>query len=386
MDLVARSILAALRFDQPGPLDVADWNAALDFADRAQLTPLLARLDLPPAARVRVDGALAHNALRAERMAAAYAEIAPLFDHVVLKGSTHVPDFVPETRYRVQYDLDLYVPRPEIPKAGEALRALGYEPIATWKDVDHLPTLVRKTGWEWRGDYFDPDMPISVEVHFRFWDPQSLQLRAEGVEEFWNRRCGTRLDPVDVLGYAALHLTRHLLRGNARPAHVWEIANFLHTHHDSTFWTRWRELHSPSVRRLEAVAFLLARSWFGCALPPAAAAEIDALPPRARLWFDDYAWAPVESMFRPHKHELWLHAALCESAGDRARVIRRRLLPFSPPGAVDAIFIPEERMTLVRRLKKHARYAAFTAGRMWHHARLLFPTLWEGFTWWRRSQ
>jgi hypothetical protein len=370
-----------LRCDGREPARIEDWSAALDFADRAQLTPLLARLELPPEARARVEGA--RNAVRAERLAAAYAEIAPLFDHVLLKGATHVPDFVPESRYRVQYDLDVYVPRGEAQRATDALRGLGYEPIATWKDVDHLPTMVRKTGWEWRGDYFDPEMPVSVEVHFRFWDPDSLQLRADGVEQFWDRRRGSRLDPVDILGYAALHLTRHVLRGNARPAHIWEIANFLHTHHDGAFWSRWHELHSASVRRLEAVAFRLAEVWFGCALPSAVRAEIDALPARARRWFEDYAWSPLET---GNKRDVWLHLALCESTGARARVLRRKLAPLAPPGAVDAIFIPEDRMTLSRRAKKYARYTAFTARRAWYHARLLVPTLWEGFTWWRRAQ
>src|SRR6185295_9729180 len=99
----------------------------------------------------------------------------------------------------------------------------------------------------------------------------------------------------DRLGYAALHVTRHLLRGNLRAFHLWEIARFLHTHHDEPFWRRWRELHDPSLRRLEAVAFQLAHVWFGCALAPAASAEIAALPIAALRWFKHYAFSPVES-------------------------------------------------------------------------------------------
>src|SRR5437879_5177607 len=109
----ARAILDALSFDDSASPHPANWNDALDFADRASLTPLLARSDLPPEVRPRVDAALARNAARNERVAAAYREISPLFEHVLLKGATHVPDFADDARVRVQYDLDLFVPRPE---------------------------------------------------------------------------------------------------------------------------------------------------------------------------------------------------------------------------------------------------------------------------------
>ena len=139
----ARAILDALRFDRPTPPAPKDWDAALDFADRASLTPLLSTLELPPDARVRVDGALARNTARNQRVAAAYREIAPLFDHVLLKGATHAPDFTDDLRHRVQYDLDVYVPRADSERARDAIRRLGYEPVAGWKDVDHLPAMFK---------------------------------------------------------------------------------------------------------------------------------------------------------------------------------------------------------------------------------------------------
>jgi len=377
----ARAILAALRLDQPSRPEPEDWSAALDFADRASLTPLLASLELPAEPRERVDGALARNTLRNDRIAAAYQEIAPLFEHVLLKGATHVPDFTGDLRHRVQYDLDLYVPRADCEHARDALLKLGYEPVAGWKDVDHLPAMVRKTGYEWSGDYFDPEMPIGIEIHFQFWDEASLYMRAAGVDAFWSRRQDTQLELVDRLGYAALHVTRHLLRGNLRAFHLWEIARFLQTHHDESFWRRWLELHDPSLRRLEAVAFQLAQVWFGCALAPAASDEIAALPVAALRWFKHYAFSPVESMFRPNKRELWLHLALCESRVDRRAIMRRRLAPLSAPGQVDAIFVPDEHLTFARRVRKNLRQIAFVFQRAAHHARLLLPTLWEGFKW-----
>jgi hypothetical protein len=381
-----RSILNALCFDgRPYSLAGLDPEA-LDFADRAQLTPLLARYDLPPTIREHVEGALARNGARVFRVAAAYHEIAPAFDHIVLKGFTHVPAFVDDPRLRVQYDLDLYVPPKESDAARRVLLALGYEPIEELEGLamDHLPTMIRKTGWEWRGDYFDPEIPVSVEVHLQFWNAPVERLRPEGLDAFWARRKGHRLQPVDMLGYAALHLTRHLLRGNLRVFHVWEMARFLHTQRDPFFWRLWKQWHPRSLRRLEAVAFLLAKSWFACTLVPEVLDEVAALPGAVHRWFKVYGWSPIEGMFHPNKRELWLHLDLVETLADRLSVVRRRLLPASLPGPVDAVHLPPEQMTLRRRIKKQARYAAYASSRAFLHTRLLAPTLWEGVNWWTR--
>ncbi len=328
--------------------------------DRHGLTPLLDA------------DARARNAIRVQRIAAAYGEIAPLFDHVVLKGFTHVPDFTPDPNTRVQYDLDLYVPPAQKEKARDALLGLGYEPVGRMEGLamDHLPTMVRKTGWQWRGDYFDPDLPPAVEVHFRFWDSDTERLRAEGVEQFWDRREGNQLALVDRLGYAALHLTRHLLRGNVKACHVWELANFLDTHRDPAFWDEWRTLHSPSLRRLESVAFLLAKSWFDCEV------EIEDLPRDAHRWFERYRWSALDPS---NKHELWLHTSLVESTADRIAILRRRLIPGSLPGPVDAIHIANP--SFRRRTKAALRNTIYAASRAAHHIRLFVPTIYEGLKW-----
>jgi hypothetical protein len=314
----------------------------------------------------------ARNAIRVERIAKAYAEIAPLFDHVVLKGFTHVPEFTPDPDIRVQYDLDLYVPPAQKEKARDALLGLGYEPIGRMEGLamDHLPTMVRKTGWQWRGDYFDPDLPPAVEVHFRFWDTDTERLPAEGVEKFWDRREGCQLALIDKLGYAALHLTRHLLRGNVKTIHVWELANFLDTHRDQAFWNEWRRLHSPSLRRLECVAFLLAKTWFDCEV------EIEDLPSDVYRWFERYRWSPLDSS---NKHELWLHTSLLESRWDRLAVLRRRLIPASMPGPVDAIHLANP--SLRRRIQATLSNSAYAASRAAHHIRAFMPTIVEGIRW-----
>ena len=164
---------------------------------------------------------------------------------------------------------------------------------------------------------------------------------------------------------------RHLLRGSLRLGHVYEIAQFLARRHtEAAFWGRWRELHSPELRRLEAIAFRLAEQYFGA--PPANVT----LPPEAEEWFRCYAWSPIEALYHPNKHELYLHLSLIPAWGDRWAVARRRLLPVGLPGPVDAVHTPAAQITAGQRFRQRAKYCAFVAGRIRHHARVFFPTLW----------
>src|SRR5262249_3092362 len=185
-------------------------------------------------------------------------------EFVILKGLTHCPDFVADPRLRVQYDIDFYCPPGSLDGAREILLGMGYRPILELDSfpLDHLPTMIRKTGWRWRGNYFDPELPPSVDLHFRFWDQETERLPTPGVEDFWTRRVGQELDPVDRLGYAALHAVRHLLRGSLRLHQVYEIARFLRNRsEDAGYWARWEELHAPETRLLEWIAFRLAGFW-----------------------------------------------------------------------------------------------------------------------------
>lgn len=389
-------MLRALRREPPvGGTDEAGWSEALDFAERARVTLVLraALLEggwwdgVPVPIRRRLDQNLADNTVRLERLRAAAAEIAERFadagvEFVALKGLSHSPDFIADPRLRVQYDLDYYCPREMVGRARDALLAMGYEPTGGWEayPVDHLPTMLRKTGWQWRGNYFDPELPPAVDLHFRFWDEQTERLAAPGVEEFWKRREGRELELADRLGYAALHAVRDLLRGDLRLYQIYEIARFLENRNsDAAFWGRWRERHAPELRRLESIAFGLAERWFGCRMPEAAE-----LGPEAAGWLGRYAWSPIEALFRPNKYELYLHVSLLRSGRDKWAVAARRLLPLRLPGPVEAVHVPEARMTAALRLRRRAKYATFVISRLLHHARVLAPTLW-GWPRWRRT-
>jgi hypothetical protein len=190
------------------------------------------------------------------------------------------------------------------------------------------------------------------------------------------------LHPADQFAFAALHVLRHLLRGDIRPLHVYELAHFLDQRQsDAEFWNEWLELHPAGLRELQALACCLAWKWFACGLPAAVAAEIERLRPEVRVWFESYAACGVESRFRASKDELWLHLALLPSVSDRLAVLRRRLIPLTLPGRVDSAFVPERQRTLARRLRGAMQHARAAASRVSYHLRSCGPVLREAIRW-----
>jgi len=398
-------VLDALQFTAPDKtalagLDEGAWKKALAFSDRNQLTLALGaecvdQLEGP--ARERILRDLSNNAERWKRAQDTYGEIAAAFDaegldYAILKGFSHCPWFVPDPRHRPQGDIDFLLARGDVYRARDTAMRLGYEPIVgrDRHPIDHLPTMVRKTGWQWRGDFYDPDMPLSIELHFRLWNQGTERLAPIGLDCFWERRQSrelegvrfTALHPADAIAYSSLHVLRHLLRGDPRLFHIYELA-WLLDHHagDTTLWSAWRELHDESLRRLEAVCFALAQRWYGCRLPEAASQEIERLSPDVIRWLEAYSWSPIVSLFHPNKDELWLHWALLESRRDRVAVVRRRLLPERLPGPVDPVHVPKSQLTWRARLPSRRRYVRYVSSRVWHHARALPSIAWSAACW-----
>ncbi len=386
--------LAALQFSSAdyGPLaqlSAEDWQRTLRICDRMQLTLPLAlhwRDRLPDDVRARTDRNLAGNAERWQRVQAAYRGVAVPFERsgieaVVLKGFSHCPAFIANPRWRPQYDIDLLVPQEHLLRARDVALGLGYEPLrASNGRIDHLPTMIRKTGWQWRGDLFDPDIPVSLELHFRLWDQRTEHFEPAGLDQFWERRerrnleglSFTALHPVDAVAYSSLHLLRHLLRGDVKVFHVYELASLLHrTTGDESFWSQWKEWHDPSLRQLEAICFSLAHRWFDCRLPPAASEEIGSLSAEVTRWLNLCAFSPLIHRIRPNKDELWLHWTLIDSSHARWSMLRRRLLPPVPPGPVDAVHIPKHDITWQIKIRSRWRWTLYAASRVLHHATTL---------------
>ncbi len=404
------AVLSALQFDQPETaglrqLTDRDWQAALDFCDRAQLTLILFQRcspSLPAWVGERISTNIEANRRRGSRLSDEYLEIAKGLGqqgvgHVVLKGFTHVPLFVPASEYRLQADLDLLVDRGDLDRARQILLDLGFE-SSSGEDLfptDHLPPFVRKTGWQWKGDFYDPERPAVIELHYRLWDEGTELLHVDGLDDLARRRQFLPLAdqpmpsfcPADQFGYACLHAMRHLLRGDLKIFHVYELAYFLEGQcAEEELWRDWRRTHAPSLRQLEAISCGLAEAWFGCRLPGAIKHEIEQLPAPVAQWLGRYAAAPVTALFRPNKDELWLHFSLLSSWKDRLRVVRRRLAPLTLPGHVEANFVPGEKLTARLRAKKWASHARFLVSRLAFHGRALISLLVGSAVWWRMNQ
>jgi MFS family permease len=393
----------ALRFDKPHlpALDSAQWNRLVHTADSEKVTLALGlryKAVLPASIDERINQNLQDTAQRHAKVRKWYEEIAKEFqaagiEFAVLKGFSHGCGYAARALDRPSGDLDLYCPVEQIMDARDILVRLGYQPLQGTSDVptDHIPPMIRKTPWTWRGNYFDPDAPFSVELHFQFWDKETERISLDGLDAFWTRRQqegedGFRfpaLEPADRLGYAALHLMRHFLRGDVRLFHAYELAHFLETTHaDGTFWDGWQQVHSASLRSMEAMAFRLASDWFGCRVPEQVSAEWEQFPEPARYWFAGFSQAPLRGKTHPNKNELWLHLSLVNSTQDRLAVAARRLLPVRRQKAQYAAHVPEELVTWRLRVTRKVFQARFTLRRIRHHSRSTLPTLFSGARFW----
>jgi len=309
---------------------------------------------------------------------------------MVLKGLAQWPRYCDDLRNRPQYDLDLYCPPNAIESAFEAIQSVGYEPFGQRGQIasDHFPPLIRMTGWKPSGDYYDPEMPITIEVHFRFWDEATERFGVDGADRFWERRVQREvqgisipaLDPVDGLSYTTWHLVRHLVRGDIRAYHVYELAHFLsRSADDAAFWRDWRERKSSSL--VEAIAFRLAIDWFECPTHPVVEELCESLPLSIKRWFEMFALSPLKALERSNKDELFLHLCLVNGWRERLQVAKGRLVPVRfNPVTVDAhVPAPDWRL----RLKRKVFSTAFILRRTFHHVWTLLPVMWNGVRWQR---
>ena len=385
------AVLAALHLRDPvtegvRSLDDRGWRNALAFSDSSRLTLYLRdtfREFMPQWVRERTDETAARNAERLRKLEQIHSVVSQRLasadiEFVVLKGILHGSLFGGRPESRMQYDIDLFCSHESVKASRDVLLALGYEPVAGMErsPTDHLPAMVPRTAWEWRGDYFDPEIPTPIELYFQFWNERTERLEAPGTHEFWTRRtrrpmAGLELGvlcPTDGLAYAALHVLKHLLRGSVHPSHVYEIACIVDAYaRDDPFWSRWASLHAPKPRRVEAVVFRLAREWFGCRLSPVVAAEIEQLPATTQAWFADFATSASRSVFDSNKDELWQHWTLLDSRRDAWSIARRRLLPANLPRQARDNYVPETKRTWSQRLRQSAEYASYLLSRIVHH-------------------
>ena len=146
---------------------------------------------LPDWVRLKIDQRLEDNAERLERIKGQYSRFSDALrcigaSHLVIKGFTLWPGFVDHPRFRLQSDIDIYCPPESILAAHNVLVELGYAPETQvdFRYADHLPTMVPKSTWKWRGNVYDPEMPASFELHHSLWNEKVMRLRPTGLDQF----------------------------------------------------------------------------------------------------------------------------------------------------------------------------------------------------------
>ena len=363
-----RAAMRALHLERPdldglAELSSHDWDALLVWLDRQQMTLLFGHAcarRLPDTVAPAIGRRLEANRVRLAKLRAEYDAIAAALGkagvpHGVLKGFTHGPPYVPAPELRPQYDLDLLVEPARLSEARRAIEGLGFEAVRERGDppADHCAPLVRRTGWSWRGDYFDPEIPTVVELHHRLWDAATEGFDLPG------------LTAGDRQGYAAAHASRHLLRGSLKVVHLYELARLCQS--GEVDWRHqgvdWRLGLSPA----------LANAWFGGGEPPL-------LPGVVAYWIERYAASPLEREFRPNKDELWLHLELASGWRSKTAIARRRLFPVKLPGRLEGQFEAGP-PSAGERARRTLRYVAFVAGRALYHARSAMSAAVEGVRW-----
>lgn len=380
----------------------SEWNALLTFSDIAHLTLSLAQVErtgFPSWVVQRLEQNLADNAARFERVKTTYKEAAAAFEQaqvefVLLKGFTQTPEYVYNPRHRTQSDLDLYVPEPMIERAQAALELIGYQPdqMQDFSQADHVPTMIRPGDWQWRGNPFDPDMPLSVELHFCLWNKDTSFFSLSDVDLFWERRTSRAVEditfpafsPVDHLAHLTLHILRNMLAGDWVIHHVHELATFLHAHaKDDVFWKLWKQTHSDSLRVIEAIAFFHARAWFSCAVHEEVETEIAGLPLGIKKWLQLFVGSALEGMFQQNKDFVWLHAALLPVPRERRKLLTRALLPRRVPRSDETVVRFRNRQARqFRSVDPYRQYVSYLTSRLAAHGRMIPTTLFRGLGWW----
>ncbi len=267
-------------------------------------------------------------------------------------------------------------------------------PIGKQPVVDHFPTLIRKTGWIWRGDYFDPEIPFSLELHFRCWDRETEGFGPPNLEQaLWTRLCHRRceelsfraLHPLDSVLYASLHMLRHLLRGSLRPSHVYEFAWFLHRRaNDDRFWQDWLDFGSdeaesirPSALHLRSIGSLapFTRSWTRLFFRSHRLCTAGFSNMHTRLWLLCSSRTKTNCGFTGH------YSGLLDSV---FVVLRRRLIPAQLPGPVSGVHLKDKPDFKVR-LQHKWTYICYLWQRLRHHLASLIPTSAGAAIWIRDS-
>jgi hypothetical protein len=409
-------ILDYLRFGEQESVESSDWLSAdeaawkggLGFTDSAGLSlhlrdRLMQRNDfgrLPRSIQTELEQRHNDNVQRTRDIAEEFIELNRHLQrsdirYLNLKGMLLAPDFVEPLKSRAQYDYDFLVKKEDLQRSYSLFLQHGYSALHSTRELaaDHLPPLIQKSGWKWKGNYFDPAIPRGVELHFQLWDSDFEMLPIQTLDKVWERSCSRAFGSIaaptlcreDTLLYVTLHAFRHLLRNDLRLSHLHEIAFFLQrTSEEERFWNDFILRVSPcsNTTKMVATTFELARSLFRPALYPAVRQFVAArLPATAASWVRAYGRTGAIHCYRKNRNALLLHLGLLNDNGQRWALVWQRLLPRHLPLPTYGVQVPEAEQNLRFRVVKAARYLALVIQRGLFHLRSLTELLFDLPVW-----
>jgi putative nucleotidyltransferase-like protein len=345
------------------------WREALAFADTAGLT-LFLRANLKrrgdfqrllDSIQQGLEQRFQDNVVRTRAVCQELIEFNRLLQaqnirYLNLKGQVLYPDFVDQRENRLQYDHDFLIDAQDLEKAYALFLNLGYSPLLSSPKlaVGHLPSLVRKTDWKWKGNLFDPAIPRAVELHFQLWDSEFDRIPIRALDDAWRNSGLTAFQSVSVpvlsreqtLLYSVLHSFRHLLRNDLRLAHLYEIGYFLHRRcEDSSFWAGFLKsiLTCSNSCRATATMFELARRTFDAEPAPMVRQFLsEHLSPAAAMWIKKYGVQESIHCYRRSKSAVFLHLDFVEGLIEKSVVIGRKFIPRHMPVSSFGVQTPVE--------------------------------------------
>lgn len=261
-----------------------DWAAVVGLAEAHGVMPLVytnlrlaAAEAVPEDALSRLEGLFYSNSLRnfvlRDELFRILAELKSRgIPAVPYKGPAIAENVYGDLSLRRFGDLDILVPRKQVPEATQSLRALGY----SLEETHSVPETALYQASHHHVFHREED-EVYVELHWEISDPfLAVPLRMEG---FWGRLKSTRLGGVDVPGIPPEDLLlflciHHTAEEWGRLIQVCDIAEIVRATSDLNWSLLRAEARRQGISRMLNLGLCLAHSTLGVTLPDAALAEV----------------------------------------------------------------------------------------------------------------
>ncbi len=289
-----------------------DWPRLLQLAARHKLEPLAYSIlqnsaSIPPDVLNTLHSNFLRNAQQNLRLAAELKTLLNLFQSknilaVPFKGVSLAAAVYGNLSLRAAGDIDLLVPRADIPAVSTALRDLGYLPDSPRTQADEAKFL--HSIYNYHLGFVHPQTGIVVEPHWNVMPP----FYSSDLDQFVTT-CLSRLTQQDILGITAPALADEdllLILSVHANRHLWERLSWLL---DIAQLTRARpNLDWPRIltnadktaqRRLLLIGLLLSSQLTGAAVPTEiletaqSSGQVCALSAQVTTWLFTNAGAPT---------------------------------------------------------------------------------------------